>query len=757
MAWLVGSSSYPKFQYASLNSKPRTFRAIQLLPSAPPRFPDFHERLRVKIVEVSVDDVGSYDALSYVWGNVGRRPASRLVIVETPEGGEAELRIYASLEVALLSLVRQSHARPLFVDQICINQRDEAEKKAQVQLMGEIYARCARVVIWLGPGTRESDRFFGFTGELCEDGVLNRVMGPNVARFPLVFKAVMDPSVEVDEVERRDRDDILSLLAKYGPGYPLRGLADVLEHPWFNRLWIIQEICLAPEVVFMCGEHALCIDCFRVGIMFFNIWNTYWVNQTEWSASEAEIRLRNGILDRNASFIRLFQERKSLYVTRERRSLYDLVLKYNVNEHDVKIGATEPEDRIFGLLGLAQDGLIRDEIASEIKYKNVREVYTRFAALVIKEDIDVLLLSQAPKSKHNLPSWVPDWSASKLRLPHSYSKLRTPSFSAGGTRPTQEPSVDLRTASLLVPGIIVDRISRAGTQSMQEEKRPTDIQQLDYVSARRFIDEIHEFLSIAENLRHPGIPATQDEQQRTQAVLRLSDGGLSERQFPSPSSDPDADSSPSLHYIHTQVSRWGQRLIDTERNLLPFYSLRHILKTATTGPWYTAPYRILQSLLGALHVQLYVLYSRLRRRHTTTVLRSAYPEDWYRAAGLDPAVWRTPESALVSENMCKNAGRRLFVTEQGYVGLGPGYVEVEAGDVVVVLLGSSVPHVLRPKVDDAPAASVAVAGGGGGSGTADADADAEAWTYLGEAYCEGIMDGEILREGGRSHTNFRVF
>jgi hypothetical protein len=60
--------------------------------------------------------------------------------------------------------------------------------------------------------------------------------------------------------------------------------------------------------------------------------------------------------------------------------------------------------------------------------------------------------------------------------------------------------------------------------------------------------------------------------------------------------------------------------------------------------------------------------------------------------------------------------RRFFVTSKGFFGLGPR--EVEGGDVVFVLYGCNVPVVLRRT---------------GGF-----------WTFVGEAFVAGIMDGEVI-------------
>jgi hypothetical protein len=63
--------------------------------------------------------------------------------------------------------------------------------------------------------------------------------------------------------------------------------------------------------------------------------------------------------------------------------------------------------------------------------------------------------------------------------------------------------------------------------------------------------------------------------------------------------------------------------------------------------------------------------------------------------------------------------KRPFLTTLGYVGLGP--VFAKAGDKVVVFHGAAIPFILRP-------------------------AEEGMHRLLGEAYCDGVMDGEIVNE-----------
>ena len=70
-------------------------------------------------------------------------------------------------------------------------------------------------------------------------------------------------------------------------------------------------------------------------------------------------------------------------------------------------------------------------------------------------------------------------------------------------------------------------------------------------------------------------------------------------------------------------------------------------------------------------------------------------------------------------SMLSMGGKRPFRTREGYVGLGP--VATRVGDLVVVFAGAGIPHVIRPRGRDR-------------------------FEFLGDAYCDGPMDGEVWDE-----------
>jgi hypothetical protein len=88
---------------------------------------------------------------------------------------------------ALTSLVVNSKIRTIWVDAICIDQSDDAEKSGQIPLMSDIYGKAKRVHIWLGNGTEDSDYAFDWLSDVSQDQT-----GLTVRRV-MDFYPVLDP------------------------------------------------------------------------------------------------------------------------------------------------------------------------------------------------------------------------------------------------------------------------------------------------------------------------------------------------------------------------------------------------------------------------------------------------------------------------------------------------------------------------------------------------------------------------------------
>jgi len=134
-----------------------------------------------------------YECLSYTWGTA---PATKIITIN---GQPFPVR--ENLFQALVQL-RQNTTRSIWIDAICINQKDISERNAQVSLMATIYKRARQVVVWLG--------------------------------VPPTAYSRHDNNLTIIENETNRKA--------------------IATHAYWSRLWIIQEIILARKLLFVHGS-----------------------------------------------------------------------------------------------------------------------------------------------------------------------------------------------------------------------------------------------------------------------------------------------------------------------------------------------------------------------------------------------------------------------------------------------------------------------------------------------------------------------
>lgn len=131
-------------------SDPRATRLIMLRKS-----PDENAPLSCAIVETTLDKPANYYALSYTWGIEG--PSEAMDIFpdrdSTTAGTTVQTFLLTPNCAAALKLLRQTLGDSdtgVWVDAVCINQSNVAEKNVQVTMMAEIYQLAKCVVVWVG-------------------------------------------------------------------------------------------------------------------------------------------------------------------------------------------------------------------------------------------------------------------------------------------------------------------------------------------------------------------------------------------------------------------------------------------------------------------------------------------------------------------------------------------------------------------------------------------------------------------------------
>jgi hypothetical protein len=117
----------PHYRYDALNAELGEIRLLKLLPG------EFSSEIYLQLITQPLTETVQlrYDALSYTWGST---QTSALVFV-----GENTLDITQSLAEALPYLRYPDKSRVLWIDAMCINQRDIVERSQQVKRMAMIH------------------------------------------------------------------------------------------------------------------------------------------------------------------------------------------------------------------------------------------------------------------------------------------------------------------------------------------------------------------------------------------------------------------------------------------------------------------------------------------------------------------------------------------------------------------------------------------------------------------------------------------
>jgi hypothetical protein len=369
-----------------------------------------------------------------------------------------------------------------WVDAICINQRDNEEKRFQVALMTEIYQRARHVFAWLGSADKSSDlairciNTIGKKAEACgmEDAFeVCRTIWHDMVFVPEGMQRLVsrDPIIQnvdgslftVPRQAMRDLFDIVSGWKSQNNLLPITELKDLFTRSWWTRMWVLQEITLSRDTQFICGTQKLPKSRCNA---FIHMYAALWIiTMTAFQREQRSLSKYHHDIVMN-----LFHHRPTVLVSmsrihRENRFPLAALLRatcvgsINPNRHGPhNFEATKPEDKIFALLGLAAD---RKELESfgvvpnyDIPYEQTYAI--TMAALLQQGHISLLSMCQTPRSP-DLPSWVPDWSQSVTDMLQDIQNNHVtpyPEFSASG-RQAHSTSINIFKDSGIVRRITI--------------------------------------------------------------------------------------------------------------------------------------------------------------------------------------------------------------------------------------------------------------------------------------------------------------
>ena len=658
-----------------------------------------------------------FSTASYVWGE--KEYSDKAVELEIStvreikeEGTEWELcteggsslRILKNFE-PFLDMVTQhpdfSHKEWWWIDSICIDQSNVPERSQQVSIMEEIYKRAKRVVIWLGEEVEE--------GSDCRGAI---------SFFRWMCK--VSRQYEDDEIFRAEmrKEEYKERWEKVG---------NLLSRPWFTRVWTLQEFILPYGAKLFCGGESLSRSTFKT--VMYLVWVCYG---------------HDGTLMPRHAFDAAWNRRRIHQWYGKAKALPLVASIAYVSDHL----ATDPVDRIFSIRGLLSE---RDRgIVGAPDYSLALE--TVYAGLVKRfcEDygrLDVICFShifnrysgrgvlrrkdagkreeQSRRDSSSLPSWAPDWRAhlqsspvplmvSQPRTPEIgnfgplYAKTYTAEYDAPGSSLENQKLIrfshDLR--ELACNGVILDVIDGlGGLEDCETRCASSQCEEIGHA----MIQSSH-----PKNVSSNAAPAT-------------------------PSSRKDSFGRASCLEIVDTLSR--SLVLNRKDKYLtttapPHFSsdlqalcFSYHYSDPALNPHFKAWYHQNQSLLIRGNPLLQIMREAFIHSHSSPSLRQSL---------LDTTQSTLPESdanSFVSrfEDTVRKMSRRVMVTEEGMIGMAP--CRARKGDLVVVLVGCSVPVVLREV----------------GTRTA--------WVVIGECYVHGWMNGEVGQEvykGRRAVRTFRL-
>ncbi|KAI9154902.1 ATPase family AAA domain-containing protein [Paramyrothecium foliicola] len=458
-------------------------------------------RIYCSTVVVDLADNPEYFALSYTWGNPRTMYTDKGDIF-SPEHWAAPafeiecngkpVTIATNLYTALISirsnlsgnelaanlgpqyLPQEPYLAYIWVDALCINQDDLAEKNNQVPLMDRIYSQSQATIMWLGGGEA-----LATTGAIATVGKLNRL------------KDHLIDEIESEGSEEEDKQALLRRCREFDITRPESflelGIEPVLpeelvgwylfvSRSWFKRAWIVQEWVLSPTCVFLCGAVAMKQDLFwnRItqyvetgwlsqiqDIVRFNIvdaetggvpsWNTTpgiwhrtkrgsmkrwkdvpelfrapWCKEDvayDWGgiiATAPAMRVMMGydralkVIETYPANMAALTARLSQYPPMVRLQLRQAIkakMKFSVETFRTT-NAYDPRDKIYAFYGLFKDDFGHPIYPTPDYTKTVAQVYTE-ATQTMAKSLGVRFLAfvgGSEKNEHCLPSWVPDFS-----------------------------------------------------------------------------------------------------------------------------------------------------------------------------------------------------------------------------------------------------------------------------------------------------------------------------------------------------------
>jgi hypothetical protein len=399
-----------------------------------------------------------YEAISYLWATREPQTLVQIKLVD-PHENLHPIHIRRNLFDALRRLRHPQKMRTFWMDALCINRKTMHEQNKQVAMKRYLFRNAQNLCFWIGED------------EDCKTAL--RFI-PRILDISRIDKLIRDDSAT---------DDWFAFVA-------------LLKNPVWSRLWLVQEIAVAPNVTLHCGQVAIHYGDLVDAVALFatvrdHIALLFRRNQRNYKAlQDRRISMAERFINISTKSLRPIGSDN----VERLLSIETLVC------HLSKLHSTDPLDRVYSVLAISKDGLepwektptetrtAQDERTLEIDYrKSTLEVYQEFVVHAIKtsQSLDIVCrdLARGIPEREHLPTWVRSLQFSHQQTVNCDISGRTEAdslvglpgqnyYNASGKteatfylRDCQSPNTHLAPRSLFVRGLRVDTISNLGPRA----------------------------------------------------------------------------------------------------------------------------------------------------------------------------------------------------------------------------------------------------------------------------------------------------
>jgi hypothetical protein len=420
--------THDTYKYVGLPSG-KWMRLLRLFPGTG------DDPINFELFTTELNSAPPYEAISYAWGDYHDRQDVICC------GHTAN--ITKSLFTGLKRFRYPGGPRILWADAICIDQSNDEEKGHQVNMMGNVYDRAFRVLVWLGEASNHAGEKAVHLIHKINKYIDSRIVEDELAINPLVALVNVPRLKERDQLFQND--------------FESEALRTFFDCPWFSRVWVLQEVALASSAEVFYGATFIALS-EAVQAAFILAWRSDLQNGFRVG------RLGNALTDILSTFGKKetwIEERTLLRHVRGFMELNARVTLIQVIGSAARFQATDPRDYVYAFLGhpaaKRNDGtsciLEADyKLSIEDTFKQlVQSLYDRDRRL----DFLTVVFHLYPVDIDRSPSWLPG-----LHMDHKGHRINHPEWNADDSTQTRDlVKVDFRNDMLHGSGLIFDSIA----------------------------------------------------------------------------------------------------------------------------------------------------------------------------------------------------------------------------------------------------------------------------------------------------------